>query len=162
MVICYFLHSGSRKTSVYSGRRRKACRPCRCSGSGKLAVPGFPYGRLPYWTDRRLFAIPGSQAPFRDVRVPESCVLPETRDRPAFLRSHTVRGGTPFPSCFRQYPHIFPVCPAYRVPAEISRQTGISDFLPFVHVRRQRRKPGKACVYSAGDSREEGSRALPA
>ena len=78
----------------------RRCCPCRCSGSGKLAVPGFPHGRLSYRTDRCLFAFHGSQAPFRDIRVPESCLLPETRELPAFLHSHTVRGSTAFPRLF--------------------------------------------------------------
>ena len=109
-MVFYLRH---RKITVSSGRRGKACCLCRCSGSGKQAVPGFSQGRSSYRTDRCLFAFPGSEAPFRDIRVPESCLLPEIRELPAFLRSHTGRGSTPFPGCFRQYPFIFPVFPAH-------------------------------------------------
>ena len=129
--LSFIFNYGSRKITVSSGRRGKVCCPCRCSGSGKLAVPGFPHGKLSYRTDRCLFAFPGSQAPFRDVRVPESCLLPETRELPAFLRSHSGRSSTPFPGCFRQYPFIFPVFAAL-IPADrITVYAGISGKYTF-------------------------------
>ncbi len=124
--LSFIFNYGSRKITVSSGRRGKACCSCRCSGSGKLAIPGFRHGKFSYRTDRCLFAFPGSQAPFRDIRVPESCLQPETRELPAFLRSHSGRSGTPFPSCFRQYPFIFPVFAAL-IPADrITVYAGIS------------------------------------
>ena len=124
--LSFIFNYGSRKITVSSGRWGKVCCPCRCSGSGKLAVPGFPHGRLSYRTDRCLFAFPGSEAPFRDIRVPESCLLPEIRELPAFLHSHTGRGSTPFPGCFRQYPFIFPVFPAHIPSDRITVYAGIS------------------------------------
>ena len=117
MVIFLFYYR-IRKITVSSGRWGKACCPCRCSGSGKLAVSGFPHRSFLYRTDRCLCSVPDSETPFRDIRNHESCLWPETRELSAFIRSHTGRGGTPFPVCFRQYPQVFPVFP------HIFRQTG--------------------------------------
>ena len=91
---------------IFSGHRGKAAGPCRHSGSEKQESLSFLLAGHPYRTDRRPFAIPGSQAPFRDVRVPESWKQAENKELPAFLHSHAFRDRLPSPGCFRQNIHM--------------------------------------------------------